>query len=595
MVPPGLSRFTKVVAGCTFLLLLAGGAVTSTGSGLAVPDWPLSFGRFMVPMEGGVLYEHGHRLLAAAVGLLIGIQTLWLWYAEPRRWVRALGSLALAGVVVQALLGGLTVLLLLPDPVSIGHAAMAQVVFGLTVAIAVVCSRQWHAAGDRERALDVRVPAFATLSAATAAVIFGQIVLGALVRHTGAGLAIPDFPLAYGQLVPPLDSRPVALHYAHRVGALVVALAVGWTAARAWRAHRGDPSLLRPSLLMAALVLVQIGLGGWTVLSYKAAGIATAHLGAGALLWATALVLALRSRRRLAAAPAPVHAPIHPLSDYLVLTKARITALVLVTAAAGFCLASPEGIDLGRLAALLVGTALASGGAAALNQVFEREADGRMARTWSRPLPAGRITPRQGLVVGVGLAAGGVVWLALRIDLLTAGLALLTIGLYLAVYTPLKRRTPLNTLVGAVPGAIPPMMGWTAATGGLAPGAWVLFGILFLWQLPHFLAIAWLFREDYARGGFPMLPVVDPDGGSTGRQVALYLVALIPVSLAPTFLGLTGPVYFFGALALGLVFLGFGIAMALGRGRRGARRLLLASVTYLPILMLLLLADRGVR
>ena len=283
------------------------------------------------------------------------------------------------------------------------------------------------------------------------------------------------------------------------------------------------------------------------------------------------------------------------MNDYLVLTKARITALVMVTGAAGFCLASPGRLDLSRLAALLLGIALASGGAAALNQVIERESDGRMSRTASRPLPAGRMSAGRGILVGLGMAAAGVSWLAIQANLLTAALAFLTIVLYLAVYTPLKHRTPLNTLVGAIPGAIPPMMGWTAATGEIAAGAWVLFAILFLWQLPHFLAIACLFREDYAKGGFPMLPVIDADGGATGRQVSLYLLALIPVSLAPTFLGLTGPVYFFGALALGIAFLGFGIAMALGRGTTRARRLLLASVTYLPILLLLLMADRGTR
>lgn len=281
------------------------------------------------------------------------------------------------------------------------------------------------------------------------------------------------------------------------------------------------------------------------------------------------------------------------MSDYLILTKARITALVLVTATAGFCLASPDRIDLGRLAALLVGTALASGGAAALNQYLEREADARMVRTASRPIPAGRISPARGLALGLALGAVGVGWLALRVNVLTAGLALATIVLYIVVYTPLKHRTPLNTLVGAVPGAIPPMMGWTAVTGSVGAGAWALFGILFLWQLPHFLAIAWLFRDDYEKGGFPMLPVVDPEGGSTARQVALYTVALIPVSLAPTFLGLAGGVYFFGALALGVAFLGFGLAMALGRGRGGAQRLLLASVTYLPVLLGLLIADRA--
>lgn len=279
------------------------------------------------------------------------------------------------------------------------------------------------------------------------------------------------------------------------------------------------------------------------------------------------------------------------MNDWLILTKARITGLVLVTAATGYVLGAPA-IDVGTLASLLLGVALASAGAAALNQVYEREADARMTRTASRPVPAGRISPARGLAAGLLLSAAGVAWLAIALNALTGFLALLTIVLYIAVYTPLKPRTSLNTLVGAIPGAIPPVIGWTAATGSVDLGGWALFSILFLWQLPHFLAIAWMFRDDYARGGFPMLPVVDPGGGSTGRQAALYALALIPVSLTPTLLGLTGGLYFFGALALGLVFLACGLGMAMDRGRKGARRLLLASVTYLPLLLALLVLDR---
>lgn len=281
------------------------------------------------------------------------------------------------------------------------------------------------------------------------------------------------------------------------------------------------------------------------------------------------------------------------LNDYLVLTKVRITVLVLVTTAAGFLLAAGSELDVPLLAWTLLGTGLAASGAAALNQVVEREADARMRRTAARPIPAGRISPRHGSSVGVGLAGIGVGLLAAAVNLLTAGLALATVLLYIVVYTPLKRMTPLNTIVGAIPGAIPPVMGWTAVTGQLALPAWVLFAILFLWQLPHFLAIAWIFRDDYRLGGFPMLPVLDPDGEATGRQVALYCAALVPVSLIPTLLGLTGPVYFFGALALGLAFLAAGVAMAISRQKREARRVLLASVTYLPLLLLLLVLDRA--
>ena len=281
------------------------------------------------------------------------------------------------------------------------------------------------------------------------------------------------------------------------------------------------------------------------------------------------------------------------LNDYLILTKVRITTLVLVTAATGFLLASGEGMDIPLLAWTLLGTGLAASGAAALNQVLERSFDARMQRTAGRPIPAGRMSSSHGLAVGIGLSLAGVTVLAALVNLLTAALGALTVLLYVGVYTPLKRMTTLNTIVGAVPGAIPPVMGWTAASGTLGVPAGVLFAILFLWQLPHFLAIAWIFRDDYRRGGFPMLPVVDPEGRTTGHQVALYCAALVPVSLLPTFLGLTGPTYFFGALVLGLGFLAFGLRMARHRRGREARGVLLASVTYLPLLLVLLVIDRG--
>jgi cytochrome c oxidase assembly protein subunit 15 len=254
-------------------------------------------------MEGGVLYEHGHRVAASVVGLLIAIQAVWLWRRESRPWVRGLGWLALGGGVLQGLLGGLTVLLRLPDAVSVGHAVLAELVFGLTVAIATVCSRGWH---ERvERGVDVDEPALVILTSITAGAILLQILLGAVVRHTGAGMAIPTFPLAYGELVPPLDSRPVALHFAHRAGAVVVLVLIAWLARRTWRSHRGDPWLLRPALLLTGLVALQIGFGGWVIWSHKAAWVTTAHLGVGALLWASALALGLRAGRGLRLAPLP--------------------------------------------------------------------------------------------------------------------------------------------------------------------------------------------------------------------------------------------------------------------------------------------------
>jgi heme o synthase len=279
-------------------------------------------------------------------------------------------------------------------------------------------------------------------------------------------------------------------------------------------------------------------------------------------------------------------------ADFVELVKPRITFMVLVTAAIGLYLGMQGGVPVSLLVDTLLGTGLVAAGASALNQVLERDTDALMRRTSERPLPAGRLDPDAALVFGVILSVVGLFSLATWVNLLTALVGAVAIAGYVFVYTPLKRTSSLATVIGAIPGALPPVMGWTAARGSLEPGAWILFGILFLWQLPHFLAIAWLCREDYARAGFPMLPVIEPDGKSTGRQAILYGAALVPVSLLPSVLGLSGAAYFLGALVLGLTFLGFCVAFSQSFSTAAARRLLLASVLYLPAVLIVMLLDR---
>jgi heme o synthase len=282
------------------------------------------------------------------------------------------------------------------------------------------------------------------------------------------------------------------------------------------------------------------------------------------------------------------------LADLSELTKPGITLMVVLTAGLGFLLAEQEGISFLLLVHTLLGTGLVSAGASALNQVIERETDALMRRTAQRPLPAGRMDPDAALLFGVGLGVAGLVELALAVNLLTALLGAVALAGYVFVYTPLKRVSSLATIVGAVPGAIPPMMGWSAVRNEIDLAAWVLFGILFFWQMPHFLAIAWLCRDDYREAGFPMLTTTDPEGLRTARQVLLYGAVLVPVSLMPTLLGLMGAVYFVGALALGLVYFGFGLGFAWRRNTPGARWLMLASILYFPAVLLVMLLDRVV-
>lgn len=279
-------------------------------------------------------------------------------------------------------------------------------------------------------------------------------------------------------------------------------------------------------------------------------------------------------------------------SDFAELTKPRIVAFVCLSTLVGFVLGSAGPVNLDLLLHALIGTAMASGGTAALNQFLERDLDARMTRTAGRPLPAGRLGLEEAHCFGVLLSASGIFYLGMSVNWATGMAAALTLVIYLFLYTPLKLRTPLNTAVGAVAGALPPVGGWVAAAGGLSPGAWALFAILFLWQFPHVLAITWLFREDYARGGCRMVSVLDPDGRRTGRQVVAYSLILLPFSLLPAFLGMAGLFYFCASLPLGLTFLGFGLRFCQARTHRRARLLMLASLVYLPALWLLMVFDR---
>jgi heme o synthase len=280
------------------------------------------------------------------------------------------------------------------------------------------------------------------------------------------------------------------------------------------------------------------------------------------------------------------------MKDYIALTKPRITWLILMSTGVGYFFGATGGWHFLTLLHTIIGTGLIASGTAALNQWYEREADGKMRRTQTRPLPSGRLRAVNALVFATLISLAGFVELWLGANPLAALLGLFTLLCYLFVYTPLKQRSPHSTTIGSIPGAMPPLIGFAAAAGTLTWQAWVLFAILFLWQFPHFYAIAWMYKEDYARAGIRMLPVVEPDGRSTARRILLYSVALIPISLMPKFFAMAGNVYLYGALALGLLFLYYGVRIGANRTRQQARRVLLASVVYLPVLFSLMLFDR---
>ena len=280
------------------------------------------------------------------------------------------------------------------------------------------------------------------------------------------------------------------------------------------------------------------------------------------------------------------------VAAYAELTKPRITLLIVLTSAAGFALASQGNIDYAAMLSALFGIGLLSSGIATLNQYAERDLDGLMRRTATRPLPSGKLAPWEALAFGAGITIAAEIYLLVFVNPLSALLGLTVIAGYVFAYTPLKTRTSLSTMVGAFPGAVPPLIGWTAARDSLSLEGWVLFAILFLWQFPHFLAIAWMYREDYSRAGILMLPVVEPDGRVTAQQIVVYTLMLLPVSLLPTLLGMAGRIYLAGAALLGLLFLYSSLRAAFSMSRQHARRLLLASVLYLPLLFLLMVLNR---
>jgi len=288
-----LNRFAKFHAFCTFLLIIAGGLVTSTDSGLAVPDWPKSYGMWMPPMVGGVLFEHGHRMVASFVGFQTIILAIWLWRKEPRKWVRNLGVIALLMVILQGVLGGITVLWFLPTPISVMHATLAQTFFCLSVSIAIFTSKWW-----KEAAAPVKVSGHPwRLFVATTAAVYGQLILGAWMRHSGAALAIPTFPLAFGHLIPTLSTPEVIIHFSHRVGAVIVFAFICSTAGMILKRFSHIQELRNPAILLLVLIAIQILLGGYTVLTQTAVPVATAHVAVGALILATCVTLTIRSFR----------------------------------------------------------------------------------------------------------------------------------------------------------------------------------------------------------------------------------------------------------------------------------------------------------
>jgi protoheme IX farnesyltransferase len=579
-------RFAIATAVATYLLILIGGLVHGTGSSLACPDWPTCYGTMMPRMEGGVLVEHSHRLAAGTVVILtLALAVMLTRSATPeQRRLRPFGWLAVALVFAQALLGGITVLLRLPTPISTAHTA-TSLLFFLTVLYIAARARPASAVAPSPAPLTGRATVVAILSAVS---VYFQMVIGALVRHSGAALACTDLPLCRGSVWP--DAHPTVLIQAlHRLNALVAGGLVVASAVMTWRAARGRRDLRALAVTGPLLVVVQIALGVRAIQTFLDLATVEAHLAVATALLATQVLVVLRGRPN--AVPQPWR--LAWIADVVRLAKPRITGMVIVTFLGGLWLA-PGAIEHWRVIMTLVGTVLLVAGANTFNMIMERDVDPLMERTRDRPLPRGAVSPELALVFAAALACAALPLLFLGGNALTGILGGIALGSYVGVYTPMKRRSGAALFVGAIPGAIPPLMGWTAVTGRIdAPGL-VLFAVLFLWQIPHFLAIAIYRAGDYAAAGFKVLPAAISER-ATRLTIVGFSVILVAATILLEPLRVAGLRYMLAATLLGAVLIGWAVA-GFRREAAGAwaRSLFLFSIVYLTLLFVALAIDRTV-
>jgi protoheme IX farnesyltransferase len=600
-----LNRFAKLAVAAsiaTYVLIVVGGLVRATDSGLGCPDWPLCFGEWTPPPELHAWIEHSHRLVAAvAVGPLVGAVALITVFTRRRNDRPLLVAAIVAGVLVvlQALLGGQVVIQQLRAELVVAHLAMALTVLALTIVIA-------------DRAASGALPQASaglsgTLVALTGAAVFAQMLLGSWVTGTGSGLAFSDFPLMRGTLWPGGLSGSEAIQVAHRLLAVAVTLLVAWTALRMRRTDV-TPRARRLAGLAVALVVIQVALGAANVWSRLSALFVVPHLAVGAALWATLVLLYLAVRRSPATQASTVGLSAGPpertsastvgqsLRAYLALTKPRIIELLLVTTVPTMVLAQRGLPSPWLMVAVVLGGSLAAGGANTINMYIDRDIDDLMRRTRHRPLPRHAVTPARALAFGIALSIGSFIWLTVTVNLLSALLAASAIGFYVFVYTLwLKRSTPQNIVIGGAAGCVPVLVAWAAVTGTVQVPALVLFAIVFYWTPPHFWALALRYRGDYAAASVPMLPVVRGEV-ETARQIVIYTILLVVVSLLLFPAARMGLIYLVAAVLLGAGFIWYAVRVLRDTNDGGAAiRLFRFSISYLTLLFAAVALDSLLR
>mgnify|MGYP001957657216 FL=1 len=609
-----------------------GGLVKSHESGLSVPDWPNTYGEFMFSFPyskwvGGIFYEHLHRLFASFVGFLILILSFWVWKVESRIWLKKLGFAALFTVVLQGLLGGLTVIFLLPTLISMAHGILAQTFFCITIAISFYLTIKKD---SKKNTLLRHHSKFIKLVFVLTLMVYLQLILGALMRHTNSGLAILDFPLSNGQLIPfpnenllssinylrfdlglnSVNLFQITTHILHRIGAIIVFVTNGILLLHTLKFHRGNDKLLIPVLFITLLVITQIFLAAFVIWTRKSPLITTFHVWTGALILGSSFLLLLKSFNSYQinksffsflfskdnSKKINKNSITNLFFSFLELSKPRIMWLVVLSTILGYYLGSINNnlfsFNFLKIIYTIIGTMCVCSGASILNQFLEKDLDKNMNRTKNRPLPSSRINPNTARNFGTYISAIGVVIFFIFVDIMVGFIAFLTIFLYVIVYTPLKMKTNLNTWIGAIPGALPPLGGWVAGTGTIELGGLILFSILFFWQIPHFYSIAWIYREDYAKVGFKMLPIYDYNLKKTSFYCVFFTILLIISTSSLTWIGLTDELFLYGSLFIGLIFLYLSIETFSEWTYKKAKRLLIGSIMYLPILLFILILDK---
>ena len=611
----GLQRLAIVTTLMTYLLVLSGGTVRVTGSGLGCPDWPLCHGQVIPPLEKHTLVEYSHRLTASTVSVLVLATAVVAWRASRRKAGtpqdpasgrnRAVLYPALAAVVfliAQVILGGITVLNELPPTIVTAHLATSMALFASLLVLTVGAF-----AADPRRALGRlrTTEGFALLAGATALAIYALMLTGSYVTGQGAGYACRGWPLCNGKIVPGGD-RLADIHAFHRLAAAAAGVLVAVLVWQAVTRQRHNRPLLTAAVTAGALYIAQVLVGAGNIWLKLSEHIRVAHLGAAALLWGALVVtaaLAFHAARRGRADGAGAGegdeqrsgSVRETVSAYIGLTKPRIVELLLVTTVPAMVLAQRGMPHPLLILGTLIGGTLTAGGANAINCYIDRDIDGVMKRTRRRALPSHRVLPDRALAFGIAIGVIGFLELAVLINLLSAVLAVSAILFYVFVYTLwLKRSTVQNIVIGGAAGAVPPLVGWAAVTGRLDLPALVLFAIIFLWTPPHFWALALRYRADYAAAHVPMLPVARGEE-ETRRQIFIYSLVLVAVTLLLYVTGGAGVVYLAAALVLGGGLIRMAFQLLRAKDAFPVMKLFSYSITYLALLFGAMLLDQAVR